>query len=121
MTAFVEFVYFSLSHWFAPELFFTSLGIPAAEVASPFVRSQLQLIGVFVMGISLLNLLIASDPPRYKAVMAIVLAVGGGAVVIFIGNVYAGLLPRLFLANALMISIQIALIAWMFPWRIRRG
>jgi hypothetical protein len=119
LAALIEFVYFSLSHWFAPELFFTNLGIPASEVASPFVRSQLQLIGVFVAGFSLLNLMVAGDPPRYKAVMAIVLAVGAGAVAIFIGNVCAGLLPGLFLANALLLSIQIALVAWMFPWRIR--
>lgn len=120
LAALIEFVYFSLSHWFAPELFFTSLGISATEVASPFVRSQLQLIGLFVAGFSLLNLLIAGDPPRYKAVMAIVLAVGAGAVGVFIGNYSAGLLPGLFLVNALLISIQIGMIAWLFPWRVRR-
>lgn len=113
--ALFEFVYFSLSHWFAPKLFFTTLGVDAAEVASPFVRSQLQLIGAMVMGYSLLNLLVASDPHRHRGVMAIVLVVGTACVAIFLGHILAGTLPMLFAANAVLLSIQVLAIAWMFP------
>lgn len=114
--ALVEFVYFSLSHWFVPTLFFSSLGITPSEVASPFVRSQLQLIGVLVMGYALLNLLVAADPRRQRGVMAIVLIVGAACVAVFVGHVFAGTLPMLFSGNAVLLSIQILLVAWMFPW-----
>lgn len=119
--ALIEFVYFSLSHWFTPTYFFTSLGIDATEVASQFVRSQLQLIGAMVMGYSLLNLVVASDLRKNRDVMSIILLVGLVCTGIFIGHVAAGTLPKIFLINALMLLTQILIAAWLFPWRQSTG
>lgn len=116
VSALVEFAYFSLSHWFAPTLFFSTLGIDAVEIVSPFVRSQLQLIGAMVMGYSLVNLLVASDPRPYRGVMGIVLVVGIACIAIFLGHIVAGTLPVLFAINAALLAIQVLAIAWMFPW-----
>lgn len=115
--ALVEFVYFSLSHWFFPTFFFTSLNIDAAEVSSHFINSQLQLIGAMVMGYSLLNLLVATDLRKNRDVMSIILLVGLACTGIFIGHVVAGTLPKIFLINAAMLSTQIVIAAWLFPWR----
>lgn len=115
--ALIEFVYFSLSHWFFPAFFFTSLEIDASEVASHFVKSQLQLIGAMVMGYSLLNLVVASDLRKNRDVMGVILLVGLVCTGIFIGHVVAGTLPKIFLINAAMLSTQIMIAAWLFPWR----
>ena len=116
VSALVEFVYFSLSHWFAPALFFTTLGIDVAEVASPFVRSQLQLIGAMVMGYSLINLLVASNPHQHRDVMGIVLFVGAVCIAIFVGHIIAGTLPVLFVFNVVLLAVQILAVALLFPW-----
>jgi len=115
--ALIEFVYFSLSHWFFPTFFFASLNIDAAEVTSHFITSQLQLIGVMVMGYSLLNLIVASDLRKNRDVMRVILLVGLGCTGVFIGHVVAGTLPAIFLINAAMLSTQIVIAAWLFPWR----
>jgi len=98
--ALIEFVYFSLSHWFFPAFFFTSLEINASEVASHFVNSQLQLIGAMVMGYSLLNLVVASDLRKNRDVMSIILLVGTVCAGIFVGHVVAGTLPKIFLISS---------------------
>lgn len=115
--AVLEFIYFSLSHWFAPALFFTTLGIDANAVASPFVRSQLQLIGAMVMGYSLTFLVVATDPFKYRDFLKISILVGIFAIGIFAMHVAAGTLPKLFAVNALMLSMQVGLVVWLFPKR----
>lgn len=112
----VELVYFTASHWFFHRAFFNALGVNGPELESPFVISQLQLIGALVMGYALMNLLIAGDPERNHPLMALILAVGLGCIAIFIGNVWAGTLPALFLLNAMLLAVQIALVAMLFPW-----
>jgi hypothetical protein len=115
--AVLEFIYFSLSHWFAPALFFTTLGIDPNAVASPFVRSQLQLIGAMVMGYSLTFLVVATDPFKYRDFLKISILVGIFAIGIFAMHVAAGTLPKLFAVNALMLSMQVGLVVWLFPKR----
>ncbi|MBY0564717.1 MAG: hypothetical protein K2P58_11065 [Hyphomonadaceae bacterium] len=112
----VELVYFTASHWFFHRAFFNALGVNGPELESPFVISQLQLIGALVMGYALMNLLIAGDPERNRPLMALILAVGLGCIAIFIGNVWAGTLPALFLLNATLLAVQIALVTTLFPW-----
>lgn len=116
ISAAIELLYFTASHWFFHRAFFNMLGIDGPDLDSPFVISQLQLIGAQVMGYALMNFLIASDPERYRPLMALILAVGVGCIAIFIGNVWAGTLPALFLLNAALLAVQIALVTALFPW-----
>lgn len=119
--AVIEVAYFTASHWFFPRRFFSSLGIAPNETDSPFVRSQLQLIGAMVLGYALLFWVIAREPRRHRPVMAVVLAVGVVCTVIFGGNVAAGAVPPRFLVNAGLLVIQMAVTAWLFPWRDDAG
>ncbi len=79
-------IYFTASHWFFHRFFFNLLGIQGADLESPFVISQLQLIGGMVAGYALLCLMIARDIDRLKDVLKVVLLVGAISVVIFIGT-----------------------------------
>lgn len=112
----VDLGYFTASHWFFHRWFFHTLGIRGPDLESPFVISQLQLIGALVMGYALLNVVIARDPVRYREIMKIVLLVGCVCTFIFIGNVVAGTLPPLFLTTAALLCLQIVPVAWLFPW-----
>jgi hypothetical protein len=117
LIAAIELAYFTGSHWFFHRAFFNALGITGPDLESPFVISQLQLIGVLVMGYALMNVIIARDPERYRPFMAVILAVGIGCVIVFVGSVWAGTLPALFLINALLLSVQVVLVACLFPWK----
>ncbi len=48
--------------------------------------------------------------------MALILAVGLGCIGIFIGSVWAGTLPALFLINAVLLAVQVVLVTCLFPW-----
>jgi hypothetical protein len=114
-SAVAELLYFTGSHWFFHHRFFNALGITGPDLDSPFVISQLQIIGLLVLGYSLLGFIIASDPVRYRAVLATILLVGVGCIAIFVGSVAAGTLPAPFLVNAVLLAIQIGLGVWLFP------
>ncbi len=115
ISALAEFVYFSLSHWFFHRPFFNTLGIHGPDLESPFVISQLQLIGVLVMGYAVMNLVIASDPPRYRPLLKVILAIGALCIAIFIVSVQTGTLPVMFLVNAALVLVQVALVAILLP------
>lgn len=108
-------IYFTASHWFFHRFFFNSLGVQGPDLESPFVISQLQLIGGMVAGYALLCLMIAKDLDRLKDVLKVVLLVGGISVVIFIGNVVRGTLPAAFLLNAALLSGQILIVLVLLP------
>lgn len=114
-SAIAEFVYFSLSHWFFHRFFFNALGIHGPDLESPFVVSQLQLIGAMVMGYSLLMIVTALDPGRHRRPLGVILAVGATCIAIFLGNVAAGTLPPLFLINAVLLAIQVGATLILFP------
>ena len=109
----------NVCEYFRMKQYFNALGIQGPDLESPFVRSQLQLIGALVLGYALMNLVIARDPERYRDVLAVIIAIGLCCIVIFIGNVLAGTLPALFLINAVLLTIQIAIVAGLFPWKSR--
>lgn len=115
ISAIAEFVYFSTSHWFFHRAFFNALGIHGADLDSPFVISQLQLIGAMVMGYALMNLIIASDPVRYRPLLALILVIGTLCIAIFTISVWIGTLPALFMINAAILLVQVALVAALFP------
>lgn len=115
ISAIVEFVYFSLSHWFFHREFFHALGIRGPDLESPFVISQLQLIGAMVMGYALMNLVIASDPLRYRPLLKLILAIGSVCIAIFVVSVWVGTLPTMFLVNAALVLAQVALVAMLLP------
>ena len=121
LSAAVDLIYFTASHWFFHRLFFNALGIHGADLESPFVISQLQLIGALVMGYALLNVVIAHDPLRYREIMKVILLIGCVCVSIFIGSVAAGTLPSLFLINAALLSLQIVVVACIFPWNTKQS
>ncbi len=110
-------IYFTASHWFFHKLFFNSLGIHGADLESPFVISQLQLIGGMVAGYALLCFIIARDLDRLKDVLKVVLLVGAISVVIFVGNVAMGTLPVPFLVNAGFLAGQIFIVLILLPKR----
>ncbi len=115
ISAIVDFVYFSLSHWFFHREFFRTLGIHRPDLESPFVISQLQLIGVLVMGYALMNLVIASDPLRYRPLLILILAIGSACIAVFVVSVWVGTLPAMFLVNAALVLAQVAVVAMLFP------
>jgi hypothetical protein len=121
LSALAEFVYFSLSHWFFHREFFHALGIHGPDLESPFVVSQLQLIGAMVMGYALMNLIVASDPLRYRPLLTLILAIGSICVAIFVVSVCVGTLPAMFLVNAAMVFVQVALVAMLLPARTQES
>ena len=86
---------------------------------STYVQSQLQLIGMLVLGYALLNFIIASDPVRFRPVMALIFFVGIGCIAIFIGHVIAGTLPTMFLVNAALLAVQLIVVGILFPWKVQ--
>ena len=112
-----EIVYFTSSHWFYHRAFFNFLGIYGADLESTYVQSQLQLIGMLVLGYALMNFIIASDPVRYRPVMALIFFVGIGCIAIFIGHVISGTLPTMFLVNAALLAVQLIVVGTLFPWK----
>jgi hypothetical protein len=112
-----EIFYFTSSHWFYRRAFFNFLGIYGADLESTYVQSQLQLIGMLVLGYALMNFIIASDPVRYRPIMALIFIVGIGCVAIFIAHVIAGTLPIMFLVNAALLAAQLIAVAVLFPWK----
>lgn len=115
ISALAEFVYFSLSHWFFHREFFHALGIHGPDLESPFVISQLQLIGALVMGYALMNLVIAGDPVRYRPFLNLILTIGSICIAIFVVSVWVGTLPAMFLVNAALVLAQVALVAMLLP------
>lgn len=114
--AIAEVAYFTASHWFYHRLFFNTLGIKGPILESTFVISQLQLIGALVLGYAALTLLAASDPPKHRSTIKVVLVVGAMATAIFVGNIALGRLPIEFGANAVVLVLQIVLVSWLYPW-----
>lgn len=112
-----EIVYFTSSHWFYHRTFFNFLGIYGADLESTYVQSQLQLIGMLVLGYALMNFIIASNPVRYRPLMGLIFFVGTGCIVIFIGHVIAGTLPTVFLVNAALLAVQLIAVGFLFPWK----
>ena len=112
-----EIVYFTSSHWFYHRAFFNFLGIYGADLESVYVQSQLQLIGLLVLGYALMNFIIAGDPVRYRPLMALIFVVGIGCIAIFIGHVIAGTLPTMFLVNAALLAVQLIAVGVLFPWK----
>ena len=110
-------LYFTASHWFFHRFFFHTLGITGPELESPFVASQLQLIGAMVLGFALTLFLIAHEPRAHAGPMKVVLVVGALCSVIFIANVLAGTLPLHFLVNAGVLMAASAMTVALFPWR----
>ncbi len=102
----VLFTYFTLSHWFFPAAFFDALGIREPVLDSPFLLSQLRLIGAMVAGYAASLVIIARDLPRYRPILRVVLAVGAMCTAIFVGEVAAGSLPPQFLVNAGLLGGQ---------------
>lgn len=113
----IQIIYFTSSHWVYPHAFFNFLGIYGADLDSTFVQSQLQLIGMMVLGFALMNFVIARDPVRYRPIMAIIFIVGWGCVAIFVGHVMAGTLPNRFLINAALLAVQLVIVGILFPWK----
>ena len=117
LSGLTEIIYFTSSHWFYHRAFFNFLGIYGADLESPFVQSQLQLIGLLVLGYALMTFLIASDPMRYRPLMAVIFVIGIGCIAIFIGWVIAGTLPPMFLVNAALLAVQLTAVGVLFPWK----
>ncbi len=115
ISALAEFAYFSLSHWLFHRGFFHALGIQGPDLESPFVVSQLQLIGALVMGYALINLIIASDPVRYRPLLTLILVIGSLCIAIFVVSVWVGTLPAMFLVNAALVLAQVVLVAMLLP------
>ena len=112
-----EIVYFTSSHWFYHRAFFNFLGIYGGDLESTYVQSQLQLIGMLVLGYALMNFIIARDPVRYRPLMALIFIVGTGCVAIFVAHVIAGTLPPMFLVNAVLLGVQLIAVGVLFPWK----
>lgn len=112
----VDLFYFTASHLFFPLAFFQALGASGPDLDSPFVISQLQLIGTLALGYSLMNFIIATDPERNRTLMALNLCIGTVFTAIFVGGVHIETLPAPFLINAMLLLVQIVLVMFLFPW-----
>ena len=115
--AFVEVGYFTASHWFFHQRFFNWLGIDGPDLNSPFVVSQLRLIGALVLGFAALGWIAASDPRRHRAVIQVLLLTGSACVMIFVSSVITGALPPQFLLNAMLLALPILLVTVLYPWK----
>jgi hypothetical protein len=120
LSAVCEVVWFTGSHWFWHRRFFNGLGIDGPELESPFVRSQLQLIGGMVLGYALITLHIARDPTGQRDLLRIVMVIGAIMIAIFLGNVASGSVPPQFLVNAGLLAVQIGVTGAWFPPRLKR-
>lgn len=103
--------YFTVSHWFFPKAFFRALEETGPELDSPFLLSQLQLIGAMVLGYAALCWLVAREPARHHEVLRIILGVGALSTLIFVGSVALGRLPAVFLVNAGVLLLQMSVVA----------